>query len=383
MYGVMLVIILIITGGAIAFIGDRLGTKVGKKKLSLFGLRPKHTSIIVTIITGIMITTITFTILSAASENVRLALFGMEKIQRQMKNTKLELDDKIIELNKSKEDLEKVNKEYEASNSQLNDLEHKLSIAKENTKVLQKVRYALIKQNNELLTYNNSLKSISEKLEADNKNLEASNQKLIQGIETIREHPIVYRVGELLASGVINNAADIKEADKQINGIISLANSRIIERLGTDTKSSIYIYPDNYQKAINHILENKNGTVIRLIVAANMVNGDPVFADLETFPYKIIYLPNQLVYEGQYNLDENTASDIIIGDFLRKVNQAAVKKGLLPNPLTGTVGAISGVQIMELEDILSNAKGTTYIKAYAATNTSIIDPLKLNITVSK
>ena len=59
MYGVLLILVLVITGGAIAFIGDRLGSKVGKKKLSLFGLRPRHTSIIVTIVTGILITTTT------------------------------------------------------------------------------------------------------------------------------------------------------------------------------------------------------------------------------------------------------------------------------------------------------------------------------------
>lgn len=50
MYGIFLIIVLVITGGAIAFIGDKLGSKVGKKRLSIFGLRPKHTSILVTII---------------------------------------------------------------------------------------------------------------------------------------------------------------------------------------------------------------------------------------------------------------------------------------------------------------------------------------------
>ena len=51
MYGVFLIVVLILTGGAIAFIGDRLSTKIGKKRLSILGLRPRHTSIIVTIIT--------------------------------------------------------------------------------------------------------------------------------------------------------------------------------------------------------------------------------------------------------------------------------------------------------------------------------------------
>ena len=71
MYGVMLIIVLIITGGAIAYIGDHLGTKVGKKRLSIFGLRPKHTSILVTIITGICITTLTLGVMAAASGYIR------------------------------------------------------------------------------------------------------------------------------------------------------------------------------------------------------------------------------------------------------------------------------------------------------------------------
>ncbi|MBQ7630297.1 MAG: DUF3084 domain-containing protein, partial [Selenomonadaceae bacterium] len=46
MEGIYLIIVMIITGGAIAFIGDKLGTKIGKKRLSIFGLRPRHTSMI-------------------------------------------------------------------------------------------------------------------------------------------------------------------------------------------------------------------------------------------------------------------------------------------------------------------------------------------------
>ena len=67
MYSLYLIGVLVLTGGAIAFIGDRLGTRIGKKRLSIFGLRPRHTSIIVTIITGILITAATFGILAAAS----------------------------------------------------------------------------------------------------------------------------------------------------------------------------------------------------------------------------------------------------------------------------------------------------------------------------
>ena len=104
MHGVILILILAIMGGAIAYIGDKLGSKVGKKKLTMFGLRPKHTSIIVTIITGILITTSTLIILSISSQNVRTALFGLDELNKKIAQSSKDL----IELN---QDLNKINTE--------------------------------------------------------------------------------------------------------------------------------------------------------------------------------------------------------------------------------------------------------------------------------
>ena len=73
MYGIVLIAVLVATGGIIAFIGDRLGTKIGKKRLSLFGLRPRYTSTIVTIFTGFLITATTLGIMSVISRDVRCA----------------------------------------------------------------------------------------------------------------------------------------------------------------------------------------------------------------------------------------------------------------------------------------------------------------------
>ena len=130
MYGIFLIIVLVITGGAIAFIGDKLGSKVGKKRLSIFGLRPKHTSILVTIITGIMITSTTLGIMSVVSENVRTALFGMEKLNKEMAEAKEEVANAQKMLEKAKADqetadnaLSQVKKDLNALQAQKDELE--------------------------------------------------------------------------------------------------------------------------------------------------------------------------------------------------------------------------------------------------------------------
>ena len=58
--------------------GDKLGTKIGKRRMSLFGLRPKHTSIIVTIVTGLLVAAATVGVLTFTSQSVRTALFGKD-----------------------------------------------------------------------------------------------------------------------------------------------------------------------------------------------------------------------------------------------------------------------------------------------------------------
>lgn len=66
--GIFMFLILIAMGGLIAFLGDRIGSKVGKKRMTLFGLRPKYTSVIVTIISGILISFFTIAVLAVVNE---------------------------------------------------------------------------------------------------------------------------------------------------------------------------------------------------------------------------------------------------------------------------------------------------------------------------
>ena len=124
MYGVLLIVVLIITGGAIAFIGDRLGTKIGKKRLSLFGLRPRHTSVVITIFTGICITTLTFGVMAAASQNVRTALFGMEQLNRTMRETRESLNQAQADLQQAQVEQQQTDEALAKSKDDVEKLKH-------------------------------------------------------------------------------------------------------------------------------------------------------------------------------------------------------------------------------------------------------------------
>lgn len=396
MYGIMLIVVLVLTGGVIAFIGDRLGSKVGKKKLSLFGLRPRHTSILVTIITGILITTVTFGILAIASKDVRTALFGMNKLKAELNEKQSMLEEASGALVNVKNDLNTTKEEYAKSKKDLEETQEDLEIAQQAAKLLRQEQVALQNRNQELWSDNQTLiehnQSLAENnqfllannesLKADNLELEKTNNDLQEGIENIRERPIIYRVGELLASGVIKKTDDPVKIQNDLNQIIALANSKIIDRLGTEgSKDGVWIYPIEYQKAMDRLKQAKGDTVIRLIVAANLVKGDPVLTELEMHPNRVVYQENEFVYQKIYNVPiDGSNSEMLISDFLRNVNMTAINNGILPNPLTGTVGVINGNQIYAIEKALAENRGKdVLISAFAAADTEVLGPLRLHI----
>jgi hypothetical protein len=53
--GISFIVGFVIVAGLVAYIGDRVGHQVGRRRLTLFGLRPKYTSTIVAVATGMLI----------------------------------------------------------------------------------------------------------------------------------------------------------------------------------------------------------------------------------------------------------------------------------------------------------------------------------------
>ena len=90
------ILLVLILGGILSTLGDRLGTRVGKARLSIFKLRPKSTAVLITIFTGSIISAISFATMVVFDRDLRVGLFQLEDIR-----------EKIIESEKELKKLEK------------------------------------------------------------------------------------------------------------------------------------------------------------------------------------------------------------------------------------------------------------------------------------
>lgn len=418
MEGIYLILVMVITGGAIAFIGDKLGTKIGKKRLSIFGLRPRHTSMIVTVVTGGLITALSIGFMVLISQNVRTALFGMDELRATMNATLEELDEATENLFKAQTEFERANENLriskeeivalkseqeelhaesdrlkegnerlEATNSELAAQNENLSgtnaALEDDNKKLGEFNITLSADNEKLSSDNSKLSSDNEKLSSDNSELEERNNRLREGIIAIREGDITLRAGEILASEIIKGGRSAEEISAEINALAERATQSLIERFGGDNDNSVWIYQPELQRVVDEIASSDRDMVLRISAAGNLVRGEPVRARLELYPNKLIFSKDELILSKTYELSGEVIPEGILQEFFTEINRLAVEKGILADPLTGSVGRMEATQLYEIFDALSSAKGKIKLTATAREDTDSNGPLRLNIKLEQ
>ena len=383
MYGITLIFVLAVVGGVIALIGDRLGTRIGKKKLSIFGLRPRHTAVLVTVVTGICITTVTFGIMAAVSENVRTALFGMDRLNAMIADTRAALDFTSGELERAKNEQEQASGELAKSEAEIARLEGEQSELRTASDQLSAGNRALTREKEGLVSLNGRLAGENETLQADIQALGVRANELRENILNLREGNIVYQAGEIIASGTIPAGLSHDEVERGMAGIAQLGTRNISARLGENhTDQDIWIYSPEYEAAVHAIEQSSVDMIVRIVAAGNLVRGDEVRASIELYPNRIIYHNGELIIARVYAPEGlGNASEQTVMAFLREVNAAASAKGILPDPIRGTVGVIEGAEFYSLVQELAAHTNPVVISAYADGDTDAMGPLRLKFKI--
>ncbi|MCC2668673.1 MAG: hypothetical protein K0Q72_1144 [Armatimonadetes bacterium] len=176
----VLILLLLALCGYIAYLGDLLGRRLGKKRLSVFGLRPKHTAILLTVITGVLIAAVTFGIAMAAVPGFRRVVTQGEKLNAQnaaLRGENSRLDTEIAEGTRQNEALQKRNTVLAQANGRFIEENRKLQAT--NTK-LEGDNKGLTASNRQLTTSNQSLQGQNTELRASNGDLKAKNGELVK-----------------------------------------------------------------------------------------------------------------------------------------------------------------------------------------------------------
>ncbi len=201
-------IIVVLMSGFIAYLGDWLGRTLGRRKLSIWGFRPRYTAMIVTAITGALISVLSWAIILGSVAEFRDIIFRGEQTFKQLKqtetkysklssrykqittelsviNTKLssqteKLRNNSILLKKQVDMLANANKELSLRNEQISKLKGTEVQLNSQIRSQQQRLGQLAIRNKMLVTESEQLKRAATKLKASSDFLMAQNSRFLE-----------------------------------------------------------------------------------------------------------------------------------------------------------------------------------------------------------
>lgn len=379
--GLKILLIIAIMGGLIAYMGDKLGTKVGKRRMSLFGLRPKHTSIIVTIVTGILVAASTVGVLTLTSHSVRTALFGMEQLRQEMEQLNQEVAAKSKELAANEKALQE-------RNNELTSVRHEVQATQAE---LEEARYAKEQMGQELVTvqeaYDRSAKQLQD-LESTKKTMEehiaslqVTTKQLEEGITQLREGTIIFRVNELLSQAIVRPGLTEQASEQAISNILKDTNKLILRRLQLDeSRNVLYVSRTNLAEAAKQVAASKEPMVVQIIAAGNIIVGEPAIAEIHVYPQTLVYKKGTVVAQATLTGGNNAQYQVL--SFLHTVNSTAKAEGIIPDSLTGDVGKLPGDELFQIIRRVEEHDGALRIEAVVSDDTYTSGPLPIHLRLT-
>ncbi|EKD82090.1 MAG: hypothetical protein ACD_39C01488G0003 [uncultured bacterium] len=291
------IIILVLISGLIAYIGDVLGTYVGKRRLTVLGLRPRITALVVAISTGILITLLTLGVMTILSEDVRTALFYMNSLRQ---------------------DLETLHNET------------------------------------------SSLEQVKVQLEKEKAELTQDVERLTTTVRIKETESVIFRKDEPLAVTVIKTDQSANEVMKELTTLIINLTAKV-RRSGVKVQDEIDFFTANKEQLNGmaaHIASSTQDMVVGAIAAENVNQGEQL-GDVRfiLLPNTRIFQKDQEIasiqIDGRLNRGQIARN---LKQFMDEINQEVVRLGMIANPLTGRFGDMSSDSMLSFYDMVNRIK---------------------------
>ncbi len=333
--GIAIVLVLISMGGLIAFLGDRIGSKVGKKRMTLFGLRPKYTSIIVTIISGALISFSTIAVMAVVNENVRVALFGLSKLQTST----------------VQEAYDQAQAGVEKSAAEIKNLE---------------------KTKNELTGNINTLTE--------------EKQELLSNIYALREGQVILRAGQVLTSVTVDENMNKEQTEKVLDSVLNDINTMLKQQMNVTDQNAelIRVSRQDFDTAVNQIAGSKTKKLVRIVAAQNLILGERLVVDFDIHDSILVFHKGETIYQGNLDKYKDIRNyELQVLRFLKDLNVYARSQGILPDPITGNVGALEGQELMEVIQKVKEYGGNCTLYVTARRDIYSQGPLLIDVRVER
>lgn len=350
----LLMLSLLFGSAALSVLGDSLGSKYGKKRITLFGLRPRYTSRIITAITGALIAVGVLAVVSVLSQDVRTALFGMKLLRQQ--------------LNQSEEEAQQARINLAEASASLDLTGFELSTMRNDKLILEQ-------QKRELETELTLMREESETLRQD--------------LKAMKSETIALSANLLLAQRAFEAGLSREEVIDGMNALKQAVRLNVLERVSNQSFTRLREFPvvfdaDEEEAVINDILSADMRQYVRAVTAENYtaVGNIRIMVHLTHGTSILLYREGLPVYR-KFFMNDRTARratpEDMLHTFLRELRAHVIDGGILPEPSTGNVGTLGGEEFFDAVDALEAITEPVIITALAGRDIYTEGPVMIDI----
>ena len=270
MTGWLLILAVLVLGGVLSNLGDRLGSRIGKARLSLFRMRPKKTAVLITVLTGSLISALTLGLMVAVSEQLRVGLFQLEQLEDKLRSSRKALQLSLGQLDTNQRELEQARREREKAEQQL----QRINQSRQD-----------LEQERERL---------GQEVEARDQELQALQQRTAQGQQELRQlerNVLALRSGDVvLSTGQPLTMAKVAIpkpglARQATEDVLRQANVQAYQQVlpGLAPERQLLLIPRSEVSKVESALKRGGPWVVSILSAGNVLRGEKqvlAFADV-------------------------------------------------------------------------------------------------------
>lgn len=277
MSGWLLILALLILGGVLSTLGDRLGSRVGKARLSLFNLRPRRTAVLITVLTGSLISALSLGLLLLVSRQLRVGLFELDALQARLRDSRAALDAAETERREARSATERIEAELIATRQRSATLRRELEPLQQQKRQLEQERNRLTAdiqaRDVDIQRTEAELRSVRDRIKAGEKELTSLEQDLL----ALRRGSVVLRSGQALATATVR-LEQPGQAKQVVDRLLQEANQTAYVRVrpGETPDRQILLVPRGDVERLQQTLRQSGTWVVSMRSAGNVLRGESV-----------------------------------------------------------------------------------------------------------
>jgi len=408
--GWLLILAVLVLGGVLSTLGDRLGSRIGKARLTLFGLRPRRTAVLITVLTGSLISALTLGLMVSVSERLRTGLFQLDQLEGRLRSSRQALQASITQLSRSQGDLQRSQADLsrsatalrqattdrqradrdrsraeagrQAAQERLQQVEHRASTLRAELAPLQRRRQQLEQERDRLGRDVQRRDEELRQLQARTRRGQAELRDLEGKVLALRSGDVVLSSGQPLTMAKVSIPRS-SLAKQAVEDVLRQANGRAFEQVlpGQQVDRQLLLIPRSEVRKIEQAIAGGGTWVVSILSAGNVLRGEKqVLAFADVRPSQRVIESGQVLASVILDPSERSPDQVRarLNLLLAATRTAALREGVLAPTIQFAVEPFNDIG-RQLSD--QPRRRPVQIQTVAVRDSDTSDPVRVEVRV--